>query len=216
MAQLWIQIVGSKKTGKTSLLEDATKELTRRGRSVCYVKHRHENARLDAEDTDTSRMMDAGAAAAVLVGDTSTVVFRNSREQPLASVALRDSLPGDVVLVEGWKNVPGAKIVVSGGDIDIESLEGILAVVGDAPEGFEGRTFSAHDISSICDFIENTADAGDGDSWQTTLVVDGREVRLNTFVQDIFASGLLGMSQSLQGVEDAQTLEIRCRRKRRG
>lgn len=206
--------MGAKKTGKTALLEGVTRELARRGRSVCYVKHRHEDARLDGTDTDTSRMMNAGASASVLVGDTFTVVFRGSEEEPLARVALRDSLPGDVVLVEGFKSVSGSKIVVSGGDLDVESLDGVLAVIGDAPPGFKGLTFESNDIASVCDFIEKTADAGDGDRWRTSLAIDGREIRLNAFVQDVFASGLLGMSQSLQGVEDADTLEIRCRRKK--
>ncbi|MFH1502336.1 MAG: molybdopterin-guanine dinucleotide biosynthesis protein B [Candidatus Eisenbacteria bacterium] len=215
MAHLWIQIVGSKKTGKTALLESVTAELVRRGRSVCYLKHRHEDARLDAHDTDTSRMIDAGAAAAALVGSSSTVVFRRSGDEPLACVALRESLPGDIVLVEGWKSVPGAKIVVSGGDLDVEALEGVIAVVGEPPAGFKGKTFDPSEVTQICDLIERTADAGDGDAWQTSLVIDGREIRLNAFVQDIFASGLLGMSRSLDGVDGADALEIRCRRKRR-
>jgi hypothetical protein len=33
-------------------------------------------------------------------------------------------------------------------------------------------------------------------------------------VQDIFASALLGMSKSLEGVEDADAIEIRCARKK--
>ena len=37
----WIQIVGTKDTGKTSLIEGLTRELVRRGRSVCYINHKH-------------------------------------------------------------------------------------------------------------------------------------------------------------------------------
>jgi molybdopterin-guanine dinucleotide biosynthesis protein B len=214
VAQLWIQVVGSKKTGKTSLLESVTRELTSRGRSVCYVKHRHEEMRLDGSDTDTSRMMRAGSTTSVLVGDASTAVFRSTTGDPLARVVARESLPGDVVLVEGWKRTPGAKIVVAGGDLDVDALEDVVAVVGDAPAGFEGKVFGTEDVGALCDLMEEMVDKISGDNWQTSLVIDGREIRLNAFVQDIFASALLGMSKSLEGVEDADAIEIRCARKK--
>jgi molybdopterin-guanine dinucleotide biosynthesis protein MobB len=214
LAQLWIQVVGSKNAGKTSLLEDVVRELVRRGRSVCYVKHRHEDARLDASDTDTSRMMEAGASAAVLVGSNSTIIFRGTDEESLARVAQRDSLPGDIVLAEGWKSVPGAKIVLTGGDLDITAMENVVAVVGEAPPTFTGSTIDRDDIGAICDAIERTSASGGGNEWRTSLLIDGREVPLNAFVQDVFASGVLGMSLALQGVEDAGTLELRCVRKK--
>jgi molybdopterin-guanine dinucleotide biosynthesis protein B len=216
LARLWIQIVGSKKTGKTSLLEAATRELASRGRTVCYVKHRHENARLDAADTDTSRLMEAGASAAALVGDSSTIVFRWSDGESLASVAIGDSLPGEIVLVEGFKSLPGSKIVVSGGDLDIDSLDDVVAVVGEAPAGFEGERIAPDDTASLCDLIERLADGAGGDTWTTSLVLDGREIRLNAFVQDVIASGLLGMASSLDGVDGAETMQVRCSRKRTG
>jgi molybdopterin-guanine dinucleotide biosynthesis protein B len=214
VAQLWIQVVGSKKTGKTSLLESVTRELTSRGRSVCYVKHRHEEMRLDCSDTDTSRMTAAGAATSVLVGDESTAVFRRTDGESLDRVTTREALPGDIVLAEGWKMISGPKIVVAGGDLEIDALEGVVAVVGDAPAGFEGKVFAPDDVPALCDLMEDMVDKTSGDNWQTSLVIDGREIRLNAFVQDIFASTLLGMSKSLEGVEDADKIEIRCERKK--
>jgi molybdopterin-guanine dinucleotide biosynthesis protein MobB len=214
LAGLWIQVVGSKKTGKTSLLERATRELAARGRSVCYVKHRHEDARLDASDTDTARMMEAGACAAVLVGDSSTIAFRRAPGEPLAALAIGDSLPEEIVLVEGFKTVAGSKIVIAGGDLDIDVLEGVVAVVGDAPPGFKGKTIAPDDTAGLCDFIEKLADSGTGDSWATSLVIDGQEIRLNAFVQDIIASGILGMATALDGVDGADTVQVRCVKKR--
>jgi molybdopterin-guanine dinucleotide biosynthesis protein MobB len=214
VARTCIQVVGSKKTGKTSLLEDVSRELRRRGRSVCYLKHRHENARLDADDTDTDRMMKAGARVAALVGDTSAIVFRNEQDEPPALTALRQSLPGEIVLAEGWKSLAGPKIVVAGGDLDIGKIDGVIAVVGDPPQGFGGRVIQREDVAGVCDLIERTAEAGGGDVWRTSLIIDGREIELNTFVQDIFASAVMGMSLSLRDIEGGDTLELRCARKR--
>ncbi|MBM3307485.1 MAG: molybdopterin-guanine dinucleotide biosynthesis protein B [Candidatus Eisenbacteria bacterium] len=216
MAGFWIQIVGAKKTGKTSLAEDITRELVRRGRRVCYIKHTHEDGpTLDGEDTDTARARRAGASAAVLAGAGSTVVFRAPGGESLERVALRDSLPGEIVLAEGFKGSPGSKIVVTGGGLDVASLDGVIGVVGERPDGFDGPAFRADETGRLCDLIEATAAAAQGgDRWMTSLTVDGREVPLNAFVQDILASGVLGMSSALQNVEGGDAIELRCRRRR--
>jgi len=214
MAGFWIQIVGSKKTGKTTLAEQVTRELVRRGRRVCYIKHTHEDPTLDGEDTDTARMMDAGAAAAVLVGAGATIAFRAPGGESLERVVLRESLPGEIVLAEGFKRTPGKKIVMAGGDLDVGALDGVIGLVGDAPPRYEGPVFRDDDIAAIADLIEGVAEGPEAQSWTTSLTIDGREIPLNAFVQDILASGLLGMSSALQNVEGGDALEIRCRRRR--
>lgn len=216
MAGFWIQVVGSKKTGKTTLLEQVTRELVRRGRTVCYIKHTHEGGpALDGDDTDTARVMDAGAAAAVLAGASTTVVFRAPGGEALERVALRESLPGEIVLAEGFKGTPGRKIVVAGGDLDISSLDGVIGIVGERPAGYEGPAFRADDIAGVADLIESAAAEPGGQGWTTSLSIDGREIPLNAFVQDILASGILGMSTALQNVGAGDTLELRCRRTKR-
>jgi molybdopterin-guanine dinucleotide biosynthesis protein B len=215
MAGFWIQIVGSKKTGKTTLAEQVTRELVRRGRRVCYIKHTHEDPTLDGEDTDTARMMDSGAAAAVLVGAGATIAFRAPGGESLERVVLRESLPGEIVLAEGFKRTPGKKIVMAGGDLDVGALDGVIGLVGDAPPRYEGPVFRDDDIAAITDIIEAAADEGPGgQDWTTSLTIDGREIPLNAFVQNILASGLLGMSSALQNVGSGDTLEVRCRRRR--
>jgi molybdopterin-guanine dinucleotide biosynthesis protein B len=215
MAGFWIQVVGSKKTGKTSLLEDVVRELVRRGRRVCYVKHTHEEPNLDGQDTDTSRLREAGASAAILAGGRSTIVFRAPGDETLERIALRDSLPGEIVIAEGFKGTPGKKIAVAGGDLDVGALDGVIALVGDPPAGYEGPVFRPDEIGRLCDLIEEAPAQAGTQGWATSLTIDGREIPLNTFVQDILASGLLGMTSALQNVEGGDTLEIRCRRTRR-
>ena len=214
MAGFWIQIVGTKKTGKTSLAEEVTRELVRRGRRVCYIKHTHEEATLDGEDTDTARIRRAGAAAAVLAGPRSTVVFRAPGDEALERIALRDSLPGEIVIAEGFKGSPGRKIVVSGGGLDVASLDGVIGIVGKPPAGFDGPAFDPADTARICDLIEEAASEPAEHEWSTSLTIDGREIPLNAFVQNILASGLLGMASPLQNVEGGDALELRCRRRR--
>ena len=214
MASFWIQIVGSKDTGKTTLLEGITRELTNRGRAVAYIKHTHVEPTLEAEDTDTARMRAAGAAVTALTGDDYTMACRSSG-RGVEELSFRVALPGDIVLAEGFKNSPGMKIAIAGGDLDIASLDGVVAVVGEPPEGFKGPAFSADQTSELCDLIEKLSAQPDDQTWATRLLINGEEVPLNAFVQDVMASALDGMKGVLRDVDEAETLELRARRIRR-
>ncbi len=214
MASFWIQIVGSKDTGKTSLLEGITRELTSRGRTVAYIKHTHVEPTLEAEDTDTARMRAAGAAVSALTGDDYTIAYR-SAGRGVEELSFRVAMPGDIVLAEGFKSTPGKKIAIAGGDLDIASLDGVVAVVGSAPDGYKGPAFSADQTSELCDLIEKLSAQPSEQTWATRLLVNGKEVPLKTFVQDVMASALEGMTSVLRDVDEVETLELRTRRIRR-
>jgi molybdopterin-guanine dinucleotide biosynthesis protein MobB len=211
MASFWIQVVGTKDTGKTSLIEAMTRELVRRGRTVAYIKHTHVDPTLEAEDTDTSRLRAAGAAVTALTGLDYTIASRSSG-RGVEELSFRVAAPGDIVLAEGFKRTPGKKIVIVGGDLDFESLEGVVAVVGEAPDGFKGPAFSPGQTSEICDLVEKLTASPLDQTWVTRLLVNGAEVPLNAFVQDVMASALSGMTDVLRDVDEAETLEIRARR----
>jgi len=206
----WIQIVGTKDTGKTSLIEGLTRELVRRGRSVCYVKHTHAEPSFDGADTDTARMSAAGATTSVLAGAGTTTTFRSTGKERLEEISFREAIPGEIVLAEGFKSVPGKKIAIAGGDLDIASLEGVVAVVGEAPAGFEGRVFEPAQVAEICDLIEELLAASPEQHWSTRLLIDGKELPLNTFVQDSMAMTLRGMCEPLRGGKADASIEIRC------
>lgn len=211
MAAFWIQIVGTKDTGKTTLLEGITRELVRRGRSVACIKHTHVRPSLETEDTDTARLRAAGARVTALTGDDFTIVHRSSG-RGAAELSFRLAPPGDMVLVEGFKNTPGKKIAITSDELDVASLENVVAVVGDPPDGFKGPSFEAGQIGELCDLIEKLAATPSDQTWATRLLVNGDEVPLNAFVQDVMASALSGMVDVLRDVPEADTLELRCRR----
>ncbi len=211
MASSWIQIVGTKDTGKTSLLEAVTRELVKRSRTVCYIKHTHEEPTVDDTDTDTARLAAAGATTAILAGASTTTVFRAAGEESLDEVSFREALPGEIILAEGFKDVPGRKIALTGGGLDIGSLKGVVAIVGHPPEGFKGRVFKPNHVAEICDLIEELVATPDDQTWIARLLVDGRELPLNAFVQDVMASTLRGMSSVLREGGADETIEIRCR-----
>jgi len=47
----------------------------------------------------------------------------------------------------------------------------------------------------------------------TRLNVNGREIELNPFVQAFMANAVVGMSQSLQGVDVVETVELKIAKK---
>lgn len=227
MAHTWIQIVGAKKTGKTTLIEALTRELVGRGRSVCYIKHTHSEPGFDNEDTDTAKLRDAGATTAVLAAADSTIVVHRAGKESVERLSFRDALPGEIVLAEGFKSTPGRKLALAGGDLDIGSLEGIVAVVtggpkdggsgdgtaaGETAASAKGARLAIDQTGELCDLIERLADMKTGDAWASRLFINGEEIELNAFVQDVMASALLGMSTSLRGVDGADTIEFRCAR----
>ena len=214
MANFWIQIVGAKDTGKTSLLESVTRELVRRGRTVAYIKHTHVDPTLEAEDTDTARMRAAGAAVTALTGRDFTIASRSSG-RGVGELSFRLATPGDIVLAEGFKSTPGKKIVVAGGDLDFAALEGVVGVIGEAPAGYSGRIFSPDQTGELCDLIERLSAQPPDQVWATRLLINGEEVPLNAFVQNVMASALEGMTEVLSDVPEAETLELRTRKIRK-
>jgi hypothetical protein len=64
----------------------------------------------------------------------------------------------------------------------------------------------------LCDLIEKLMKQPPDQTWATRLLVNGEEVPLNPFVQDVVASALEGMTDVLRDVPDVKTLELRTRK----
>ncbi len=152
-------IVGSKKVGKTTLIERLIPELSRRGYRVGTVKHHHSDfpISVDTAGTDSWRHRQAGATGVALVTPTDIALFRNGED----SLSLDDIVAGlgatDIVLVEGFHNEPRVKIEVRSARSDAalcEKDKNLLAVV--APEAHPASvpSFVPEDIQPIADFIE--------------------------------------------------------------
>lgn len=100
-----IAIVGTKKSGKTTVIENLTRELTRRGYRVAAIKHVPEpDHTIDTPGKDTWRYAQAGAKTILSAAANEIAVIEKT---PLATMPF-DALIGrcrgnDVVFVEGFK-----------------------------------------------------------------------------------------------------------------
>jgi molybdopterin-guanine dinucleotide biosynthesis protein B len=105
--------VGWSGSGKTTLLERVLPLLAARGVSVSTVKHAHHGFDLDQPGKDSFRHRVAGAREVLVASGTRWALMHEiaGEESPLP-VLLRRLAPVDLVLVEGYKSHPFAKLEV--------------------------------------------------------------------------------------------------------
>ncbi len=159
-----IGIAGWKNSGKTTLAVRLVEEFTRHGLRVATVKHAHHNLRLDDGDTDSARHRRAGAGQVAIVSSRRWAIMTENRpgeELDFADILARLD-PCDLIIVEGYKSQPIAKIEAR----RKQSAEGfglaeqdpnVIAVAADfAVENVTVPTFALDDIPAIANFVAAT------------------------------------------------------------
>jgi molybdopterin-guanine dinucleotide biosynthesis protein B len=148
-------VVGWKNSGKTTLVERLVAEFVRRGWRVATVKHVHHDIDLERPGTDTFRHRAAGAREVALVGDQRYAILHEGGEPKLADV-LAQLAPCDLVLIEGFKREPHAKIEIRAdhGRPLAPQDPHIVAVAADQPQaGDQLPWFRRDDVAGIANFI---------------------------------------------------------------
>ena len=156
-----IGVAGWKNSGKTTLVERLVAELTQRGHRVATVKHAHHLFEVDPGATDSARHRRAGAIEVAVVSSRRIAQITEiaaGSEPPLECVLARLG-PADIVIVEGYKRAPIAKIEVrrtagAPGERLADRDPSVIAVAADH-EVSSSRvpTFGLDDIGSIADLI---------------------------------------------------------------
>lgn len=149
-------VTGWKNAGKTTLVERLVAEFVQRGWTVATVKHAHHSIDIDQAGTDSFRHRAAGAREVALVGGQRYAIMREQAEAPLSEILARLS-PADLVLIEGFKREPHAKIEVragSGGPLMAATDPAIVAIASDErPPETHLPWFRRDDIAGMADFI---------------------------------------------------------------
>jgi len=159
MRQL-IAIVGWHNAGKTTLIEGLVQEYRRRGARVAVIKHSREGFDLDHPGTDTWRFAQAGADAVVITSREAVAWLERLDDEPRLEQLLARLQPDiDVVIAEGFKHEPCAKIEVmraAAGTEPIARPEDLLAIVTDDVEDERpSPRFRPTEIVALVDFLEN-------------------------------------------------------------
>lgn len=148
-------VSGVKNSGKTTLLEKLTAELTARGLRVAAVKHDGHSFEPDRPGADTFRLLEAGAmGAAVFDGEK----FQLVKRIPVTEEELIALFPeADLILLEGFKHSSWPKIeVVRAGNSSgpVCGRENLLALATDLPLTLPGvPVFGLNDAAGLADLI---------------------------------------------------------------
>ena len=154
-----ISFVGRKKSGKTSVVEEVIGHLTSRGHRVAALKHHTHELNVDAPNTDSYRLRQAGAVVAALCGKREYFYVASSvRELSLEEHVLRLPESVDLVVTEGFKlqDAPKIEVCRKGGSAELVCRpEELLAVVSDEEvPGLSAPCFAPGDTEALALFVE--------------------------------------------------------------
>ena len=161
-----IVVVGWKNTGKTTLIEKLIKEFNKRNLSISTIKHSHHNFSIDQQGTDSFRHFNAGAKETILASDKKWIKFSRQLCEANLNDLIKQIIPVDIVMVEGFKLSGHKKIEVVDGMSKKTPLyktdQTICGLVFNKHkiQNTVLPQFDRDDIQEICDFIETTLGVG--------------------------------------------------------
>ena len=133
-----IHIIGRKNHGKTTLVVDLVKELSRRGLKIGTIKHTHHQHELDTPGKDSHRHRIAGSACVGILSPSMNACFWPVDQEGESRYAVFDThfSDCDLVLVEGDTQTSAERIegwrAAVGGDPLASQDTSIAAIVADA------------------------------------------------------------------------------------
>ena len=159
-----LAIVGRSNSGKTTLIERMVAMLSAQGMRVATIKHSHHQPQMDTPGKDSWRHRQAGAACAFLIGPEAMQMVCNMADEASPQwVAERYCAGFDLVLVEGYASLPGAKIEVVRKERSCEprcDLTDLIALVTDV-EGLSGDLpqFTPDNVAAVVRFVRGWMEA---------------------------------------------------------
>jgi molybdopterin-guanine dinucleotide biosynthesis protein B len=234
-----IGVVGYHNTGKTTLICKMIEQLTEEGYSVSTIKNIPKDGfSIDSEGKDTWKHGESGAGVVVAsTSDETSFIMKTG--MPLEDILrITDSIASpDVILVEGHKNEAIPKIVLGempindeGGcrwyDPTTDDFDCLFDYITETIEvkktynklpGMNCGKCGCDDCMEMAEAIFRGKKAISDCLMQGGFVratVDGKEIPMGPFVQDIVSKTIFGMVSSLKGVDytaiDADiTIEIK-------
>ena len=212
LSPLVVCVAGSSGAGKTTLIERLLRELSGRNYRVTVVKHCPHGFDMDVEGKDSWRFTQAGASGVFLTSPGRVGLIENMEQVPgLRSIAEHYFPSFDIVFGEGFSEEKEvAKIVVLRKGISdyVQSpQDDVLALVSDFEIKADKPVFKLDDISGIADFIEQLLVQEGGVENSVTLIINGKPVPLNAFVQSVILKVIIGIIDTLKR-EDEKLKQI--------
>ena len=207
-----VSIIGKPDCGKTTLLEKLIPELANQGYRVGTMKHHVHEFEMDKPGKDTWKHNQAGARVVALSAPSGLGVIRDTEyDSPIEELVQRYVYDVDIVFTEGYKQEAMPKIEVYRSNIAPEPLPGRnatwSAMVSETKVADDLPHFQPDKIPAIAAFIINTFIKSKRQA-KATLLVNGKTIPLNGFVQKFIRKSILGMISSLKGCDKAKQITI--------
>ncbi len=158
-------LVGWSGSGKTTLMRKLIPELIGMGFRVSTMKHTHHNFDIDKPGKDSYEHRRAGASQVLITGTKRWALLNENRDQPEPSIEelLSRMDEVDLVLIEGYKSYPHAKIEVFrpsvGKDMIGASDTSIVAIASDEYVGdLNIPVLDLNDVALVAQFIADFCD----------------------------------------------------------
>lgn len=211
-----VAIVGGSKSGKTTLVERLIGELKGRGYRVATVKHTRQQIEIDEPGKDSWRHAEAGSETVVISSPRGLALIRPGAGEASLDQILRLIGEGfDIVLAEGFHQERVPKIEVhrsqSGEGLRCDPEE-LMAIVTDEPLDNRATQLPPDGVAAIADLIEKQVIAPKAED--TVLVINDEAVSLNRFTRQMLANILLGMVETLKGVEEVRNIDVSVRKRK--
>ncbi|URN99268.1 molybdopterin-guanine dinucleotide biosynthesis protein MobB [Leclercia adecarboxylata] len=150
-------------TGKTTLLKAIIPVLCTRGVRPGLIKHTHHNMDVDIPGKDSYELRKAGAAQTIVASSQRWALMTETPDEKDLDlsylISRMDHSTLDLVLVEGFKHEPVAKILLFRSDAghDIHELtldEHVIAVASDTSLSLQVPVLDINDVEGVVDFIQ--------------------------------------------------------------
>ncbi len=224
-----IAVVGTKNTGKTTLVTKIVKELVERGFEVGTIKYSHHS--FDMSDRDTGKHKKAGAT--IVAGTGKETFFTMDGGMELENVlSMMEFIKNlDFVVLEGFKTSNYAKISTSDFndeftianvnvfEMESNELKSLVDLISERSFGMiKYLNCKKCGFDNCNDFVNqkikgnNSAIICKSESDEVLLKIDGQMIPLNPFVRSFVKETILGMVKSLKtdefGASDFEKIEL--------
>ena len=130
-----LHVVGFKNSGKTTLIARWVRLLKEQGLTVAVLKHHGHATPLDLpkSDTDTMQFFASGADVSVVAGGGAVQLHMNEEPDFMRMKDIAIIGNPDILLIEGYKEEQGDKVVLLKNEEDwarLQGLQGIQLIVG--------------------------------------------------------------------------------------
>ncbi len=194
-----ISFVGYSHTGKTTLIENIVRILSRKGYRVGVLKHTHGAIKADKRGTDTDRFRQAGAMVSAICDDNWLVRLESARGRNPNNIARTLAGEMDLLIIEGYKKEKFPKVLISD-DLLVANLKGIIAMVGrDKPVSAPIRHFFPSKVAEIAKWLEIDIIIPARERRRVMIEIDGRELPIKDFVSEMVGRTIIGMLGTLKG-----------------